>query len=124
MKICYNKKKYKNKEEKNDTSRITKNNYRKSQVLGVGVSTIYKLIKRFQQTGKIEASYPGRQPKITPEQISDMEKLVIKQPDITIDEIIQTLNLPIKKSQVSNILRKLGFRFKKKAEICKRTKTY
>ena len=31
MKICYNKKKYKNKEEKNDTSRIIKNNYRKSQ---------------------------------------------------------------------------------------------
>ena len=95
-----------------------------SKVLGVGISTIYKLVKRFQQTGKIEASYPGRQPKITPEQISDIEKLVIKQPDITIDEIIQTLNLPIKKSQVSNILRKLGFRFKKEAEIRKRTKTY
>ena len=87
-------------------------------MLGVGISTIYKLVKRFQQTGKIEASYPGRQPKITPEQISDIEKLVI------IDEIIQTLNLPIKKSQVSNILGKLGFRFKKEAEIRKRTKTY
>jgi len=43
---------------------------------------------------------------------------------VIIDEIIQTLNLPIKKSQVSNILRKLGFRFKKEAEIRKRTKTY
>lgn len=95
-----------------------------SKILGISISTIYKLIKRFQQTGKIEASYPGRQPKITPEQVLDIEKLVIKQPDITIDEIIQTLNLPIKKSQVSNILRRLGFRFKKEAEIRKRTKTY
>lgn len=94
-----------------------------SKVLGVGTSTIYKLIKKYKQTGKIEASYPGRQPKITAQQISDMEKLVIKQPDITIDEIIQKLNLPIKKSQVSNILRKLGFRFKKETEIRKRTKT-
>lgn len=94
-----------------------------SRVLGIGLSTVYGLIKRYKETGSIEASYPGRQPKITKEQISDMEKLVTEQPDVTIEEIINKLNLPIKKSQVSNILRKMGFNFKKETGICKRTKT-
>lgn len=95
-----------------------------SKVLGIGLSTVYKLIKKYKETGSIEASYPGRQPKITEKNIEDMEKLVTEQPDVTIDEIIEKLNLPIKKSQVSNILRKLGFNFKKEADTRRRTKAY
>ncbi len=85
-----------------------------SHVLGVGLSTVYSMIERNKRTGSLEASYPGRQPKITKKQIEEMKKLVNKQPDITLEEIIEKLNLPIKKSQVNNILHKLGFSFKKK----------
>ena len=95
-----------------------------SRVLGVGLSTVYKLIKRYKEKGSIEASYQGRQPKVTQKDIEDMEKLVTEEPDITINEIIEKLNLPIKKSQVSNILRRLGFNFKKEADTRRRTKAY
>jgi len=93
-----------------------------SRVLEGGLSTVYKLIKRYKETGNVEASYLVRQPKITEKHISDIEKLVIEQPDVTIEEIIEKLNLPIKKSQISNILRKLGLNFKKEASTSKRTK--
>jgi len=52
---------------------------------------VYKLIKRYKETGNIEASYPGRQPKVTEKNISDIEELVIEQADITIDKIIEKL---------------------------------
>lgn len=43
-----------------------------------------------------------------------MRQLVESTPDITLEEIRETLGLRMKKSQISSILRnKLGFRFKK-----------
>ena len=42
--------------------------------------------------------------KITKEQRKAMIKLVKEKPDITINEIIEELNLPINKSRVSKIL--------------------
>lgn len=92
------------------------------RVLGISKSCVYNLIKKYKNTGSIEANYTGRQPIVTKEQTDAIEKAVIEQPDITLEELIEKLNLPIKKSQVSNILRKQGFRFKKN-DTCGRTKS-
>lgn len=84
------------------------------RITGVSRSGVYGILKKYRETGSIEANYPGRQPKITKEQIEAIEKTVPEKPDITLHEIIEELNLPIAKSQVSNILRKKKFRFKKR----------
>ena len=51
---------------------------------------------------------------ITPLQIEQIKDAVKTQPDITLEELIEKLNLPIKKSRLSEILTGLGLVFKKK----------
>lgn len=85
-----------------------------SRIMRVNKSAVYSILKKYRETGSIEAHYPGRQPKITEEQTEAIEKIVLERPDITLHEIIEELNLTIAKSQVSNILKKKKFRFKKR----------
>ncbi len=87
-----------------------------SRVMRVSPSAIYALLRRKRETGSIEPGYKGkcgRPSKLTQEQLDAMEELVNQRPDITLEEIQQKLDLPIKKSQISNLLHKMGFRFKK-----------
>ncbi len=88
-----------------------------SQALRVSESAIHSLLRRKRETGSIEPSYQGncgRPSKVTEEQRKEMEELVREQPDVTLEEIREKLELPIKKSQISNLLHEMGFRFKKK----------
>lgn len=85
-----------------------------SRVLRVGESTIWKILKQERETGSIEPRYRGKQSKITPEQHEAMLKLVEEKPDVTLEEIRDRLDLPIKKSQIGNLLHKAGYHFKKK----------
>ena len=74
------------------------------KVTGVSLSAIDNIVRNCKKRGTLEGNYPGRQPKITKEQRKAMIKLVQEKPDITINEIIEELHLPIKKSRVSKIL--------------------
>ena len=91
-----------------------------SRVLQVGKSTIWRILKQERETGNIEPRYRGRKSKITPEQHEAMLKLVEEKPDVTLEEMREQLDLPIKKSQISNLLHKAGYYFKKDA-LCPRT---
>ena len=86
-----------------------------SRVLQVGKSTIWRILKQERETGNIEPRYRGRKSKITPEQHEAMLKLVEEKPDVTLEEMREQLDLPIKKSQISNLLHKAGYHFKKDA---------
>lgn len=88
-----------------------------AEVFDVCEMTVIRILKREAETGSVEPSYEGcgRNSEMTPEKLEELKKLVNEQPDITLEEIRETMNLSMKKSQISNILRnKLGFRFKKK----------
>lgn len=85
-----------------------------SRVLHVGKSTIWKLLKQKRETGSIESHCHGRKSSLTAEQYEKMIALVEAQPDITLEEIRERLELPIHKSQISYLLRKAGYRFKKR----------
>ena len=74
------------------------------KVTGVSLLAIDNIVRNYKERGTLEGNYPGRQPKIINEQKKAMIKLVKEKPDITINEIIEELNLPIKKSRVSKIL--------------------
>ena len=85
-----------------------------SRVLQVGKSTVWRILKQERETGNIEPCYRGRKSKITPEQHEAMLKLVEEKPDATLEEMRAQLDLPIKKSQISNLLHKTVYHFKKR----------
>lgn len=75
-----------------------------SRVLHVGKSTIWKLLKQKRETGSIESHCHGRKSSLTAEQYEKMIALVEAQPDITLEEIREHLELPIHKSQITDQL--------------------
>ncbi len=93
------------------------------KVTGVSISAINNIVKNYKERGTLEGNYPGRQPTITKEQRKAMIKLVKDRPDITINEIIEELNLPIKKSRVSKILLEEKMYLKKSRFVQQNVKT-
>lgn len=88
-----------------------------SRVMRVDESTIYRLKAKYEQTGSLKANYEpsSRKYELDEAGLETLKQLVLEHPDITLEEIRESMQLSIKKSEISNILRnKLGFTFKKK----------
>jgi transposase len=70
------------------------------------LTTVCEIIKRYNETGSIEPRplNNGRPPKMTPQNIEDLKRAVIAQPDITLEELKEQLNLPICISRICRIL--------------------
>lgn len=82
------------------------------------VGTIWRL---FRKTGSfLPTAYTGRPSVITQERIDEIRIAVGNDPDITLSELIEKLNLPIQKSQLSRLLISLGYSFKKRQHIQRR----
>lgn len=76
------------------------------------VTTIWRL---YRETGSyLPAPYPGRQPILTPEKWEEIKTFVTNYPDKTLEEIIEELELPIRKSRLSVLLIEAGYSFKKR----------
>lgn len=91
-----------------------------SRIFGVHRATIWRLQQRYRETQSVESNSrnSGRIGELDETGLERMRKLVESNPDITLEEIRDTLGLRMKKSQISNILRnKLGFRFKKRRYV-------
>jgi transposase len=83
--------------------------------LEVDESSVKRVWRLHKATGCIKPKKPpGRKPLITPAQIEQIKETVKNQPDITLEELIETLKLPIKKSRLSVILIEMGLSFKKR----------
>ena len=83
----------------------------------VSESAISRLLRLERDTGSIapRTNLRGRKPSLSSAQLEEMRELIIAQPDITLEEIRETMGLEIKKSRISVIVReKLGFRYKKR----------
>ena len=70
------------------------------------LSTVCDIIKLYNETGSIEPRplNNGRPPKMTPQNTEDLKNAVLAQPDITLEELKEQLNLPICISQICRIL--------------------
>ena len=83
----------------------------------VNKSTVTKLWSLFRST-KSYAPRPtirGRKPRLSECQLEQIRKKIIDCPDITLQELIDQLSLPVCISALSRTIRfKLGFKFKKK----------
>lgn len=79
------------------------------------VTAIWRL---YRETGSyLPTPYPGRQPILSAEKWEEIKALVAKEPDKTLDEIIEELALPIHKSRLSVLLIEAGYSFKKRRLI-------
>lgn len=80
-------------------------------------STVYRLKKRWEETGTIETrtSLRGRKPALSQENVKRIDELVKSRSDITMQEIIDTLHLSVCNETVRKTVRKLGYRRKKKS---------
>jgi putative transposase len=84
----------------------------------VNKSTVTKLWFLYRSTGSyVPRPNPrGRKPMLSPEQLEQIGQAIKEQPDITLQELIDNLCLPVCLSSLCITIRsKLGFRFKKNA---------
>ena len=84
----------------------------------VNKSTVTKLWSLYKKT-KSYAPRPnpnGRKPRLSLQQIEDVKQTIKKQPDITLQELIDKFCLPVSVSALSRtVIKKFGFRYKKNA---------
>lgn len=88
-----------------------------AKAYSVSVSAVDCLLRLERETGNItpKTYLRGRRPSLDNGQLEQMRELIILKPDITLEEIRETLGLSIKKSAISKIINdKLGFRYKKR----------
>lgn len=86
--------------------------------LKISSSSVTAIWRLYRKTGSYSAlPYPGRKAILSSEKWEEIKVLVTNEPDKTLDEIIETLALPIHKSRLSVLLIEAGFSFKKRRPI-------
>ena len=88
-----------------------------SKCFSVNACSVYRLLKRQNETGSYETqtNLRGKKLKLSDADHQHILSLLEKQPDITCLEIIETLNLPVSIDTVWRFLQKAGYRRKKKS---------
>jgi len=86
----------------------------------VNKSTVTKLWALYRETGSYEPrpNPRGRKPALSPQQLEQISEKINEQPDITLQELIDKLSLPVCVSALCRTINnKLNFCFKKKLFI-------
>ena len=88
-----------------------------AECYSVNISTVYRLEKRMRETGSVETrvSQRGRKQALKQTDIENIDNLIKSQPDITIHEINEKLQLSVSDETVRKAVLKLGYIYKKKA---------
>ena len=88
-----------------------------AECFSVNTSTIYRLRKQMEKTGSVETrtSLRGRKHVLSDDDIVHIDSLIQQQPDITIQEIMDTLHLKVSDETVRKAVLKLGYVYKKKS---------
>jgi transposase len=82
--------------------------------LGVSLRSVAAIWKLYRSKGGVAPEkYRGRPPRLTAEDEERVAAEVARAPDATLDELAARLSLPIGRTQLHRLLRKLGFQRKK-----------
>ena len=83
----------------------------------VSTSTVYCLSGQMKKTGSVDlqTSQRGRKAALTEENLHEIDQLIIAQPDITIDEIIEKLGVTVSNETMRKAVIRLGYVYKKKS---------
>lgn len=91
-----------------------------AQWLHISKRSVQTIWKMYRETGNtLPTPYPGKRPRMSEAKMKEIDTFVEENPDKTLEEIIEELQLPIKKSQLSVILIGMGYNFKKRRFIQK-----
>ncbi|MGN0707479.1 MAG: transcriptional regulator [Faecalibacterium sp.] len=84
-----------------------------AKCFSVHISTVYRLKKQMDDTGSVETrtNLRGRKPSLSAEDLNRIDALVQNQFDITLQEIIDTLQLKVNNDIVRKAVVKLGYIF-------------
>ena len=86
------------------------------EIFDVKKTAVYDLFKKIDETGSYEPrpNAGGRKPALSAAQLNSITKKINEQPDITLQELIDELKLPVCVSALCRTVNsKLGFCFKK-----------
>ena len=88
-----------------------------AECFGVDISTIYRLYRQKKATGsvKLRTNKRVRKHSLSSEDLFHIEKAIQEQPDITIEEIIEKLDLTVTNETVRKAVIKMGYVYKKKS---------
>ena len=83
----------------------------------VSPSTVYRLSLQMKKTGRVDlqTSQRGRKAALTDENLREIDQMIMEQPDITIDEIIEKQGLSVSNETVRKAVIGLGYVYKKKS---------
>lgn len=83
----------------------------------VSKSTVYTYVKQKRETGTVavQTSKRGRKPILNQQQLDEIADTIINQPDITIREIKEKLDLPVSEENIREKVIQMGFVYKKKS---------
>lgn len=87
-----------------------------AECFSVNTSTVYRLVKRMQETDSVETrvSLRGRKPALSQADLQNIDRAIQAQPDATIHEIREGLQLQVSDETVRKAVLKLGYVYKKK----------
>lgn len=87
-----------------------------AEVFSVSEPTVYRLAQQMKETGSValRVNQRGRKKLLSDEDIARIDRTVQEQPDITIHELTETLQLHASEETVRRAVRALGYRVKKK----------
>lgn len=88
-----------------------------TECFSVNTSTVYRLERRMRETGSVETrtSQRGRKPALSQNDIQNIDRLIQQQPVITINEVLEKLQLHVSDETVRKAILKLGYVYKKKS---------
>ena len=88
-----------------------------ARIFQVSRRTVYTYVEMARKGISLEVrtSQRGRKPEVTEQDKENIKNCIHEKPDITIHEINDKLNLPVKDEEVRRIVRAMGFRRKKKS---------
>lgn len=83
----------------------------------VSRTTVYDYVKRMRETGTVavQTDKRGRKPILNQQQLNEIADTIINQPDITIREIKEKLDLPVSEENIREKVIQMGFVYKKKS---------
>ena len=86
-----------------------------AKIYSVSVGSVYRLVRQMKDTGSVDlkTGSRGRKPVLSPEDIGNIRRTVLEQPDITIHELTVQLNLSAGEETVRTRVAELGLRYKK-----------
>ena len=88
-----------------------------SEIFKISVNSVNRIIRQKKRTGSCELKTHncGRKPILTESDLKHISELIDKQPDITINEIIEKLELKATNETVRKAVIKMGYKYKKKS---------